>query len=442
MKQVIIIGGGLAGLSAAVELSSAGFRVTLIEQRRFLGGRACSFPDKNSGLELDNGQHILMGCYQDTFRFLAKIGASDKISIQKNLSVDFLDRDARAYRLRCLPLPAPLHILSGIMRFGAIGISDRIRMLRMAKGVLSGGKTDAAHDLTITEWLKKHGQRERSRETLWDVITLATMNESPDKSSAAIFRTVLKKAFFENRLSSRIALPAVPLSRMFADSAEAFIRKNNGVIEKGVTATSILVKNNSVSGIELKDGRTITGNYVISAVPCYSVQRLLAGTKLSGSELNSAPALRSSPIISIHLLFNKPLMKHAFAALLYSPVQWVFNKEMIHGDSAYRGLLSLVISGAHQYVELPSEKLVEMAMRELRNVFPDSMSARIISSRVIKERHATFSPEPGVNKFRPSHKTSIDNFFLAGDWTDTGLPATIEGAVLSGYRCANAIAGI
>src|SRR4030067_2818585 len=158
MKKVIIIGGGFAGLSAAAELSSDGFRVTLIEQRRFLGGRAYSFFDKNTGLELDNGQHILMGCYENTFRFLEKIGSADKLCFQRNLRVDFLDTNGDTYRLDCLPLPAPFHILSGILRFNAISLSERIRMLNMAKGVLFGNATNTAHDVTITEWLKRLGQ--------------------------------------------------------------------------------------------------------------------------------------------------------------------------------------------------------------------------------------------------------------------------------------------
>src|SRR3990170_1715040 len=436
MKKVIIIGGGFAGLSAAAELSSAGFHVTLIEQRRFLGGRAYSFIDKNTGLELDNGQHILMGCYENTFRFLEKIGVINKLYFQKNLCIDFLDTRGNACRLNCLPLPAPFHILSGILRFKAISLAERIRMLNIAKGVLFGNTSNSSHDLTITEWLKRLGQGKKARETLWDIITIATMNEHPDNSSAAIFRNVMKKAFFSHRRNSRIVLPVVPLSRLFAEAAEIYINKNGGTIEKCIEVSALLTRNNAVSGVKLKDGRVFRGDYYISAVPYYSVQRLFAGTGFSGT------ALQPSPIISIHLLFNKPLTEQTFAALLNSPIQWVFNKEKIFRDTAYRGLLSIVISGAHEYIDVPSEKLVEMALRELKKVIPATSTARLLHSKVIKERHATFSPQPGIDKHRPSQKTSIKNLFLAGDWTDTGLPATIEGAVLSGHKCAKAIISI
>ena len=246
----------------------------------------------------------------------------------------------------------------------------------------------------------------------------------------------MKKAFFSHRRNSRIVLPVVPLSRLFADNAETYIRQNGGSIEKGIAVSALLTGNNSVSGVKLKDGRVFRGDYYISAVPYYSVQRLFAGTGFSGT------ALQPSPIISIHLLFNKPLTEQTFAALLNSPIQWVFNKEKIFRNASYRGLLSLVISGAHRYIDVPSEKLVELALRELKKVFPDSSSVKLLCCKVIKERHATFSPQPGVDKFRPSQMTEIKNLFLAGDWTDTGLPATIEGAVLSGHKCAKAIVSI
>jgi len=304
----------------------------------------------------------------------------------------------------------------------------------MAKGVLFGNTPNSSHDLTITEWLKMLGQGKKARETLWDIITIATMNEHPDNSSAAIFRNVMKKAFFSHRRDSRIVLPVVPLSRLFTEAAETYIRKNGGSIEKGIEASALLTGDNSVSGVKSKDGRVFRGDYYISAVPYYS--------KLLGTELNSVPELQPSPIISIHLLFNKSLIEQTFAALLNSPIQWVFNKEKIFRDTSYRGLLSLVISGAHQYIDVPSEKLVEIALRELKKVIPATSTARLLHSKVIKERHATFSPQPGVDKFRPSQKTSIKNLFLAGDWTDTGLPATIEGAVLSGQKCAKAIVSI
>lgn len=442
VKKVIIIGGGFAGLSAAVELISAGYHVTLAEQRRFLGGRAYSFPDRKTGLDLDNGQHILMGCYKNTLRFLEKIGVTDKLYVQKNLHVDFLDTNGNSSKLDCLPLPAPLHIASGILRFSALPITDRLRMLRVAGGMLSSNSKSLSGDCTVSEWLNSLGQPKEAQDTLWNIITMATLNENPDKASATLFKSVLKQALFANREGSSIVLPAAPLSRLYVDAAENFIRQRAGTIEKGCIASEIMLKDKAVTGIRLQDGRVLKGDYYISAVPYGFFQRILPDKTFFPPFLKGGKGgleLSPSPIISIHLLFNNPITDYRFAALLHSPIQWIFNKEKIYRDRSYRGLLSIVISGAHQYIDVPSEKLVDLALGELKKVLPGTHSAKLLYSKVIKERAATFSPVPGVNLKRPSQKTPIQNLFLAGDWTNTGLPATIEGAIISGYQCATLI---
>ena len=436
MKRVIVIGGGFAGLSAAVELTSARHHGTPIEQRRFLGGRAYSFLDRKTGLELDNGQHILMGCYENTLRFLEKIGVTDKLYVQKNLHIDFLDTNGNTSKLDCLPLPAPLHIVSGILRFKVLPLTDRLRMLRVAGGMLSGNSKSLSRDCTVSEWLDSLGQSQGAQDALWNIITLATLNESPDKASAGLFKAVLKQPLFANREGSRIVLPAAPLSRLYVDAAENFIRQGAGTIEKGCIVSEILIKDHAVTGIRLHDGGVLKGDYYISAVPYDSLQRLLPDKK----GISVTPLFSASPIISIHLLFNNSITDYRFAALLNSPIQWIFNKEKLYRDSSYRGLLSIVISGAHQYIDVPSEKLVDLALGELKKVLPDTHSVRLLYSKVIKERAATFSPVPGVDLYRPAQKTLIQNLFLAGDWTNTGLPATIEGAVISGYQCARLIA--
>jgi protoporphyrinogen oxidase len=267
------------------------------------------------------------------------------------------------------------------------------------------------------------------------------MNEYPDRASTTIFKTVLKKVLFKNRKGSRIVIPAVPLSRLYVDDAEAFIKQHDGVIEKGCTVSEILLEDDLISGIRTRDGRIIKGDYYISAVPYYSLQRLLpeAIKGKYNSYFSCLKELKSSPIISFHLLFDKPIMDIPFAALINSPVQWIFNKEMINKTGGKPGLVSLVISGAHEYVNMDSGQLLNMALTELKKFLPSAGTAKLVYSRIIKEKAATFTPSPGIQRYRPSQKTPIKNLFLAGDWTDTGLPATIEGAVKSGYRCAELI---
>ncbi|MBI5193177.1 MAG: FAD-dependent oxidoreductase [Nitrospirae bacterium] len=483
-KNVIIIGGGFAGLTAATELISSGYNVTVIEQRGYFGGRAFSFLDRNTFIELDNGQHLLMGCYENTFRFLKTLGTFDKLYIQKNLHVDFIESAGQTYSLSCLPLPAPLHAASGILRFKALSLSERLKMLYITKDVLydnhplpltlsqkgmvssylsNDSANDSANDSgkgegvsSITDWLSRYGQGKRAMDTFWNILTLAIMNESPDRSSAAIFKTVLRKAMFKSRKGSRIVFPAVPLSRLYADDAEDYVIRHGGVVEKRCAASEILFDGHSVTGIRTRNNRIIKGDYYISAVPYYSLHRLLPPSIINKhhSYFSCLKELKSSPIISFHLLFDKPIIDKPFAAFINSPVQWIFNNNMIstyipppltgggQGEGEHRqsnNLISLVISGAQEFVNMDSAALLTMAVTELRKFLPEANSAKLIYSRIIKEKSATFIPAPDIQKYRPSQESPIKNLFIAGDWTDTGLPATIEGAVLSGYRCAELI---
>jgi len=442
MKRVIVIGGGFAGLAASTELVSSGYSVTLIEQRSYLGGRAYSFEDRNSGLDLDNGQHLLMGCYENTFRFLKTIGTIDRLYIQDNLHVNFLDTDGDIYEFECLPLPSPFHVVSGILRFEALKPLDRLRMMNMAWYMLfdRGGET---RDYTVSKWLDRLGQGDESRRRFWNILTYAVMNEAPDLASGSLFKDVLIKAFFKNRRASRLMFPAVPLSRLYPEEGENYIRRHGGVIEKGCPVTGIVIEDDTVLGVRLRDGRVLKGDDYIAAVPYYSLRRLLPEEIIENypSSFRGIKELSPSPILSIHLLFDRSIMDYPFAAFIDSPLHWIFNKEKIYKDSAYRGLFSIVISGAHLHVGWDKERIEEMALREIRKIFPEAGSAKLLYCKIIKEKFATFSPRPGIERYRPGQKTPLRNLLLAGDWTDTGLPATIEGAVISGYRCAEMIKG-
>ena len=440
-KRVVIIGGGFAGLAASVELASSGHHVTIIEQRRYLGGRAYSFFDRNIGIELDNGQHIMMGCYENTFRFLKTIGAIDKLNIQNDLHVDFIDNTGQAYRLNCPPFPAPFHAALGVLGFNAVSLINRFRMMNVTRDVLFDNTIDPSDECTVNEWLNRLRQGKESYDIFWRALTLAIMNESPDIASASLFKNVLRKALFTDRKASRIVLPAAPLSRLYADNYEEYIKQHGGTIERGCPASELMIEDDTVTGIKLRDGRMLRGDYYIIAVPYYSLQRLLTEDIMSkyNTCFSGIRELKSSPILSVHLLFDKAITDYPFASLINSPVQWVFNKEIIYNDKAYRGLITIVISGAHNYITWNGDRLIDMALSELKRRFPEARSAKLLYARTIKERFATFSSRPGVQRYRPGQKTPIKNLFLAGDWTDTGLPATIEGAVLSGYRCAEMI---
>lgn len=437
-RKIVIIGAGPAGLAASVELVSAGFQVTLIEQRRYAGGRASSFIDRKTGIELDNGQHVLMGCYHNTLRFLRKIGTFDKLFIQDNLQVDFINGNGALYSFQCHPLPAPFHVISGILSFSALPFPKRLKMLKVAKDILQK-KDYLSNDYSVDRWLARHSQDRESKEKFWNILTYAMMNESPEYTSSLLFKNVLRKALLSSRKGSRLIIPTVPLNRLYVENAEAYIMKNGGTIEKGISASELLIEDNSISGVRLSSGEIIKGDYYICAIPFYSLEKIIPEKIFERfSYFKELRKLKTSPILSIHLMFDQPVMDYPFVALIDSPIQWIFNRRLIFKNQK-DNILSLVTSGAHSYLKWTGKKLLHMAMSELTKTLNNITSARLIFHKIIKERSATFTPFPGIEKYRPSHTTPISNLCLAGDWTATGLPATIEGAVSSGYGCAEII---
>ncbi|GJQ20087.1 MAG: phytoene dehydrogenase [Bacteroidia bacterium] len=437
--DTIIIGGGLAGLSAAVELSSRGASVLLLEQRPHLGGRTYSFRDKKTGDSVDNGQHLLMGCYHETRRYLDVIGSSHLVELQPNLRIDFIHAKKGSAALQCLPLPAPLHVLSGLLRLGTLTPANRLKLLRLGVELLASSRTKEAElaPLTVDEWLKQCGQPEENRKYLWDVIAVGSLNDETSKVSALLFYRVLKTAFLGDRLNASLLVPRVGLSELLVDPAEEYLRRNGVVIRKGVEVEKMEGGGDGVTAVLCNRKREKAKSY-ISAIPYYALQPLVVSLARWFGESSRLSQFRSSPIITLHLWFDRQVIDRQFVAVLDSTVQWIFNKSSLLRIRRKDQYLSLVISAASKIVNLPKERLVRLALRELSDLLPVSRGARLIHSLVIKEKRATFSPVPEVLRLRPGSQSEIPNFFLAGDWTDTGFPATIEGAVISGKKAAEA----
>ncbi|MEP0823187.1 MAG: FAD-dependent oxidoreductase [Ignavibacterium sp.] len=439
MYDVIVIGGGLAGLSAAVELSSRGASVLLLEQRPHLGGRTYSFRDKKMGDSVDNGQHLLMGCYHETRRYLDIIGASHLAELQKTLRIDFIHAKKGNAALRCLPLPAPLHVLSGLLRLGTLTPANRLRLLRLGVELLASSATKEAElaPLTVDEWLKRCGQPEENRKYLWDVIAVGSLNDETSKVSALLFYRVLKTAFLGNRLNASLLVPRVGLSELLVHPAEEYLKQKGVVIKRGVEVEGIEGGEDGVTGVVCNRKREKATCY-ISTIPYHALQPLVVSLARWFGESSRLSRFRSSPIITLHLWFDKEVIDRPFVAVLDSTIQWIFNKSALLGIQRKDQYLSLVISAAAKIVDLPKDRLVRLAQKELADLLPASRGAKLIHSLVIKEKRATFSPAPEVLRLRPGTNSGIPNLFLAGDWTDTGFPATIEGAVMSGRRAAEA----
>ncbi len=438
--DVLIIGGGVAGLSAAVECSDQGLSVLIVEQKPRLGGRTYSFIHQETGDEVDNGQHLLMGCYHSTLKFLQLINRFDQVEIQKNLSITFRRSNHGASTLFAVHLPAPLNVLVGLLRLNTLTISERLSLLRVGLELIIKNPDTNKHlqTISVAQWLDEMKQPSANKKYLWDIIAIGALNDVPDKISAALFVTVLQSVFFGKRMNSSIVIPKSGLSSVLVDGAVEFIQQHNGKLLLNTSVTKIKYLNSTIQKIYLDNDEVISPKAVISAVPYFDISKLFVNPEIIG--LKNLDKFISSPIISIHLWFDVHFMDEEFVALIDSPIHWVFNKTKIHGKNNTRLMyLALVISGAHDLIDVDKEQLVQLAYKELQRFYPTASVASIVHSMVIKEKRATFSPMVGVEQYRPSHTTSINNLFLAGDWTDTKLPATIEGAVQSGFACSELV---
>jgi squalene-associated FAD-dependent desaturase len=435
-RRVIIIGGGFAGLAAGVDLSERGFTVTVLERRNHLGGRAYSFTDTKTGDTVDNGQHLFMGCYVNTIAFLKKINCLDKLKFQERTRIDFLDTENLFTTFDCPPLPAPLHVLAGLFRLKGLTIGDKLRALNLGK--VLRGKAPQNGSLTVTEWLKKLNQSERIRERFWYPMAIATLNEDPEIASSEMLIKVIQEAFGAGREASAMGVSSVGLSELYTEGAREFIESRCGRIQLLAHVTRLLVKGDKVTAVEFKNGETLEADTFISAVPP-NILREILDTNLRGKEFAYLENLKSAPIVSINLWFDRPVTDREFIGLLGTRVQWLFNKDLINPQKKKSNHIALVISAAHGYISMTRNELVEMALAELHQLIPESRKATLLHSTIIKERDATLSHTIASDTLRPYAQTAIANLILAGDWTNTGLPATIESAVLSGKLAASLI---
>ena len=439
--DVVVVGAGFAGLSAAVRLARGGARVLVVEARGRLGGRATAFPDRDTGELVDNGQHVLLGCYTETFEFLKDIGAADNVRVQPNLAVTMIDRAGHRSRLSCPSLPPPFHLLAGIFEWDALSWRDRVSVagmatpLKNARRELHGGASKAASPgETVENWLVRNGQTPRLRELLWDPLALAALNQPPTEAAAPAFARVLAEMFGSDPRAAAIALPIRPLHLMYAEPAREYIEKHGGEVRSGATARVLTNEaGDAVTGVDA-GGARVTVGCVISAVPWFAFGELferepplLAGT------IDRARRMTSCPIVTVNFWFDRPILEEPFVGLPGRTMQWVFDKRLVIGDSAAH--LSLVSSGAAAIAARSNEELTRLAHDELVDAMPQVRVAKLLRATVIREPRATFSLAPGQPP-RPPADTPVKGLFLAGDWIDTGLPATIESAVRSGHRAA------
>jgi len=438
--DVIVIGGGFAGLSAAAAVADAGARVLVIEARPHLGGRATTHRDPRTGERIDNGQHVLAGCYDETLRFLRRIGSERSLRRPSTLNVAMIDEDGTRHELSLPPLPSPLHLLAGVFAWRDLTWRERLAIVRIGPVLQRLARQPPAASAlprfgtgeTVREWLHRYGQPARLCRLFWEPLALATLNQSIDQAAAAPFLTVISRMLGSDANAATILLPATMLDDLYVGPAKAFLAARGSGIRTGKPAR-ICFERDQLHHVSV-GGEDFESRVVISAVPWFAVADLCAnGPSALDAVVHDAAALGSSPIVTVNVWFDRPVMADDFIGLPGRAFQWVFDKQRI--VSADLSHLSLVSSGAETVVSLDNEVLSRRALDELATAIPDARRATVRHVSIVRERRATFSLSPAMPP-RPPTTTPIPGFLLAGDWIDTGLPATIESAVVSGHRAA------
>jgi zeta-carotene desaturase len=444
-KSVIVIGGGLAGLSAAVALAEAGYRITLLEQRPFLGGRATSYA-LPGGEHVDNCQHVTLGCCTNLSDFYHRAGAGGKIKFYDRLI--FSDPDGRRGVMRSSWLPAPFHIAPSFMKFPLLKFADKHAIGHLLLHIMrTGGRPrdlagTSGNRPNMLEWLRRHKQTERAIERFWGAVLVSALDEDLDRTDAQYGVDVFWKGFLANRSGYRMGIPSVPLADLYEGCRSAVVAQG-GDVKFRATVRGLKIEDGVIVGVALDTGEILRGDHYISAVPHDALLEFLPAEVVAREPaFASLRNLRTSPITGIHFWFDREVMTEPFLTLLGATTQWIFNKSFLYGEAMPTGgrqYLQLVISASYDLVSRSRQEIVDLCLSEVRKVLPAAREAQLVKSTVIKETAATFSPEPGCDRWRPVAKSPIRGLFLAGDWTATGWPATMEGAVRSGYLAAEAV---
>jgi squalene-associated FAD-dependent desaturase len=458
-KNVIVIGGGLAGLAAGVALADAGCRVRLFEQRPYLGGRATSYVLPN-GEHVDNCQHVTLGCCSNLEDFYRRVGATDKIKFFDRLV--FLDPQGMTGIMEADFLPAPIHMTGSFLFFAPLAYFDKFSIARALAAILfAGGKPkDAfgAEPISMLEWLKRHKQTSVAIERFWRVVLVSALDEELDRTDARFGIDVFWKAFLANRTGYRMGVPSVPLAELYGGCRISIEKKGGEVILRS-PLRSLHFENGALRSAVFEGGREESADAFVLALPHDRLAELLPKEiRFANPSLAHIEKIKVSPITGVHFWFDRHITNEPFITLLDTQTQWIFNKTVLYGTNEpvsslnvgaqhaaphsatnLGQYLQLVISASYDLLRKSREEIINLCLKEVRQALPAARPAQLIKATVIKEAAATFSPEPGVDRWRPAQETKTPGLFLAGDWTATGWPATMESAVRSGYLAAEAV---
>jgi squalene-associated FAD-dependent desaturase len=491
--RVVVIGGGLAGITAAIALAESGAQVSLLEARPRLGGATCSF--SRDGLTVDTGQHVFLGCCTAYRGLLGTLGMAADAPIQRRFDVTVLapgpssrSGSVRRARLRRTALPGPLHMLPALARYSFLSFPERSSVSRPALAMRRLDPADPALDTCrFGDWLAGHGQAERARRVLWDLFTVSALNIAGDDASLALAATVVKTGLLGKNNAADIGVPARPLGELHGDAAAALLASLGAQVVVGAKVTAIEPVDDGDGGTEGDPLRTaapaprfrvrlarsldssaaggtpdvpgardaaraaLSADAVVLAVPHEAAARLIPAGALPDRTVAGWAGLGASPIVNVHVIYDRVVMDLPFAAAVDSPVQWVFDRTHISGLDRLTSAsapashpaaedrpqyLAISLSAADDYVDVPAAKLRDLFVPALAELFPAARDAQTREFFVTRERRATFRQAPGSGALRPQAGTRLPGLVLAGAWTDTGWPDTMEGAVRSGLAAA------
>jgi squalene-associated FAD-dependent desaturase len=444
-SSVAIAGGGLAGLAAACALSDVGFRVTLFEKRPYLGGRASSYEHPGTGEVVDNCQHVLFRVCTNLVEFYQRIGVAGQIRWYDEMT--FIEPGGRTSKMKSSFLPAPMHTAPSFLGFPFLSLADKLSIARALVPLTLTAQTDNGH--SFRAWLDGHGQTKNAIARFWHPILISALSEELDRISISAAAQVVRESM-KSPAARQMGVPALPLTELY-NAAGEYLRARRGIVRyrslvEGFAADSSQVRVRVRAREDRGKAPEEAFDYLIAALPFDLLDRILPDAAESGPIREKVSHFENSPITGVHLWFDRQISDLDHAVLLDRTIQWMFHKSRLQpvrsqsqNGTPGGSYIELVVSSSKTLIDKSRGEIVDLALAEMREFFPAARQANLLKSTVIKEVNATYSPRPGIDAYRPTPATAWPRVFLAGDWTATGWPATMEGAVRSGYLAAEAL---